>query len=364
LSRRPSSSRAVAPAEIRRLIRGNKSFLITGHERPDGDCLGAELALAALLRAMGKKAVIVNHDPLPPPYDLFFDSLGEFRTCRRDAAGQSRRRPARPIPADVVFVLDSTDMKRVGDPVGLFPPGAVVVNIDHHVSNERFGDLYWVDGRMSSVGEMIWILARGGDGGARRLPLPRAAAIGLYVGIITDTGQFAYSNTTPLAHRIAAELIERGVRPNEINRKLYYRRCPEELILERRALGRLEITAGGRVASVSLTLADLRAVGVGPEHAHELANIPRALDGVRVALFFCEMDGRRRGKGAKISTKVSLRTAPGLDANRIAAAFGGGGHLRAAGCEIPGRLARAKRLVYAEVGRHLRKKKRRGAKKR
>jgi len=342
--------RAAGPAEIRRIIRAGRSFLIVGHVRPDGDCLGAELALAAILSAAGKRARIVNQDPLPPPYAGFFPA-GRFRSCRR-----KRGRRARPIPADVVFILDTATFDRIGEAAACLPREALVVNIDHHVSNGRFGDRFWVDPAMSSVSEMIWVLARSAARKRDRLPLPPAAAMGLYTGVATDTGQFAYSNTTARAHRMAADLIERGVRPGEINRKVYYKRHPEELELERRALGRLESRAGGRIATVSLAISDFREVGVDPSYAREFANIPRALAGVRVAIFFCEIErGGRRGSGAArvISTRTSIRTSPGIDANRIASAFGGGGHPRAAGCEIEGRLARAKRLVYAEAQRHL-----------
>jgi len=310
---------------IFRLVRAKKSFLITGHMRPDGDLCGTAIALRSALVGLGRTARIVLPEEPPERYRHMDGSelLGVF--------------DGSPLVADAVFVLDSAGLDRLGPVADALPANAPVVSIDHHLSNTGFGEVSWVEPGCSSTGEMLYQLAKAGG-----WPLSGAACRALYAAIVTDTGRFSYSNTSAGALRTAAELVELGVSPVAMARLLYRSKSERELRLQERALASLKLAAGGRMSTMSLYASDFRELGAKPTDAQDLAALTVSIAGVELGAFLYELEA---GK----VTKVSLRSAGKIDVSELASRFGGGGHAAASGCQLEMPLDQARELLI-EVG--------------
>lgn len=312
--------------EIERGLAGFERVVITAHVRPDGDAVGSCLALASILRARGMQPRVVFEDEVPRQYAFL---------C---GAEQVERPPQAAEPSDTVLVaLDSTSPERLGRAAALARSCARTVVIDHHVSNTSFGDVNWVDAGASSVGEMIHRLAV-----ALGWDVPDEAAEPLYVAIITDTGRFSYSNTTPESLHIAGELVAGGVDPARVAGFVFGNRTPGEWDLDARARASLRLESGGRIATLGVTARDFEETGTKAASTQDLPALARTLAGVEIGLFFYEVDGGRR-------TRVNVRTTEAVDANVLAGRFGGGGHQRAAGCTLDGDLEEVRRKVLAEA---------------
>ncbi len=316
----------VVAAQVLQKLKGAKSILITGHERPDGDCIGSAVGLCSALRAAGYNARILNADPVPDRYAYM---------NTENMVTQSK--PGEKFEADVLFVIDSTDLSRLGKLKREQFTVKTVIDIDHHLGNPHFGDVNWILTEASSTGELIWRLVT-----CCGWKIPQVGLESLYTAIVTDTGQFAYANTSARVLHIAAKLIEAGVNPESLWRRIYLNKSLNELELESRARASLECAANGQICCISLKYSDFVETHTGSQHTEELASIPRSLNGVRLALFMYGIDEGRH-------TKVSVRTMPGVDATLLAKKFGGGGHRQAAGCTLPLKLADAKKKVIAEA---------------
>jgi len=305
--------------EIDKQIRQARHIAILGHEHPDGDCMGSAVALCSILRLRGCEAQVFYSEPAPRRYG-FLNPNREVAELPMD----------KNVPGDLIFVLDTTDLARLG---GIRPhqvSHAPLINIDHHISNDDFGEINWVDTDAAATGELIWRLAS-----ARGWPAPPVALEALYAALVTDTGQFAYSNTNARVLRMAADLVEAGVDPESMWRRLYLDKTPGELELEARARDSFEVWGGGKIAVISVTHEDFIGTKTTPEAANEFASIPRQLAGSELALFMYEIDQGR-------STKISIRSQRAIDACELAKQFGGGGHRQAAGCRIKAPLSEAK----------------------
>lgn len=295
-------------------IRSNDRFCLVTHERPDGDALGSLLGMRRVLSALGKDSVMVIDAadlPLAPEY-AFLDVSEAVTTPPADLAGRA------------VIYLDCGNVER--NPVDLTGiEHGVVLNIDHHHDNTRFGDVNHVAPQAACTAEMVWELAA--DLG---VAVDEAIGTPLYVGLVTDTGRFMYDNTTPQAHRMAADLIAAGVDAHGVYRKLYEGVSMAKLELLGRGLAALELHCNGALAIVHLGREDFEAVGAADSDAEGIIDHLRSLKGVKVAAFGRTLD-RPGAEGAQ-QQKVSLRSTDGeVDVSAIARAGGGGGHRRAAG---------------------------------
>ncbi len=322
MSKESSTQAAVAAA-----LRGHQSFALLSHVRPDGDAIGCQVALAASLAALGKRVVCLNEDGLP-------DNLAFLHGAERIA------RPHGPVDVEVAVALDTATRPRLGQAVlDAVASANLLINIDHHVSNNCFGDLNLVDPTSPATGAMLYELLV-----AEGLALPPAARDALYVAISTDTGSFQYPSTTARTHEIAADLVRRGLEVGRINSLTYDSHPLRRLTLMRALLDTLELRCDGRIADWRLTAATRRELGVQPEDSEGLIDTIRAIRGVVAALFFEELDDGR--------VRVSMRSKDRrVDVCRVAQRFGGGGHPLAAGIRMPGPLADARAAVLDEVGR-------------
>jgi len=302
------------------------SVAVLAHVRPEADAIGATLGAGLALREAGKVMGAYNADPLPPGL-----------ACLPGAADLLHEVPIGPRYA-CYLVLDTSDLARTGGLLDGRSADAVVLNVDHHAGNTRFGDVNWVEPEASSAGEMVYrLLTRGG------FPIGKAVATNLYAAILTDTGSFQHGNTSPEALRAAADLVARGAAVEELSAGMYGNHDPREWHLLSQALASLSLTADGRLAWIEVTSAALQRAGLGMEATEGFIDYVRSVAGVQIALMFREVSASE--------VRVSLRSRGSVDVARLAQRFGGGGHRNAAGCTLrqPLEAARAQILAAART---------------
>jgi len=326
---RLASARSFASA----LAPGQRVCLTT-HVNPDGDGLGSEAGLAHLLRDRGIDAVITNPTPTPPRFEFLFEDLpGGDRTP--EAIRELRR-------ADAIIVLDISDLGRLGmlgDTVR--DRGVPVSCVDHHVSEGVLPDgPRYLDPSAAATGELIFELAL-----ANGWTMTEEAARGLYVAILTDTGGFRFSNTRPRTLRIAAELLEAGVNPEQIYLEVYARAPEGRPRLFAEALQTLVVEPEYGLAWVTVPPGAIERLGVSSDDLEGVVEFPRSIEGVRMALLFREVSQGR--------VKVSLRSVGDVDVAAFSKRFGGGGHTKAAGLALPGSLADVQATVLAAARAYL-----------
>jgi bifunctional oligoribonuclease and PAP phosphatase NrnA len=311
--------------EIARRLRGGATFAVLSHYRPDGDAIGSTLALALALEKLGKSVRVLNEDPVPET--LRFLPGSELVEHPGDA----------PITVDAVIAVDCATRERLGKKcLAVLAPAPLWINLDHHVSNEAYGDLHFIDSDAPATGEIIFNLLS-----STGLPLDREIGANLYVAISTDTGSFQYQGTTARTYEIGAQLIRLGVDISTLARHTYESYPLRRIELLRGLLNAMEITHGGRVASWGLTKELAAATAMKPEDAEGLIDNLRSIQGVIVAAALEELPG----PDGKI--RLSLRSKdPRVDVGKVCARFGGGGHPLAAGARLPGPLAEAKSKVF------------------
>ncbi len=311
--------------QIGDLVRQCQTFLVAGHYRPDGDVLGCQIALGLALQALGKSVEVWNQDGLPQKYSFLPQS------------GLLQKPPAAPHDFDVVLAVDTATYERLGTVRERIASRKALVNIDHHGSNERFGDLVWVEPRAAASAELVYRLLRAND-----WPVTADIAASLYVGLATDTGSFQYSSTTPQTLRIAAELLEAGADGAELCRLSFQSFPMRRLKLLQQVLANVRFRCDDHIGSFWITDETFRQTGALPEDTENLIDHVRAIDSVvAAALFEAGRDGIIR---------ISLRSkSPKVSADAIAAKFGGGGHPGAAGARIEGDPASVETAVLAEM---------------
>ncbi len=316
------------PQAIPAALKAAPSAAILSHISPEADTLGSALALYLALKDLGKDVALYNADRIPSRFLCLPGAEAIVRVSRL------------PRPFDLYLVVDSSDLRRVGGLLDDRPPGGIVINIDHHPSNERFGDLNWVEPAASSTGEMIYRLLC-----TMAVPISPEVATNLYAAIHTDTGSFRFSNTTPSALRAAADLLERGAKAGEVIEGLYEQQSEKTLRFLGKLLLELERSEDGTIAHFTIGSSELKAAGIEMAETDGFINYPRSLQGVKVALAFKELSPGL--------VKVSLRSKGQVDVAKIASLFQGGGHRNAAGCLLSGGLAEVKERVLAEVRKAL-----------
>lgn len=319
------------PVEVpARLLEGRRVMTVC-HQDPEADALGSALALALALETLGARVNAVCADPVPGMYD-FMPQIERFRTG-----------PEPDLDPDLIVVCDCGDLERVGS---VLPENAPlfervpIVDIDHHISNPRFGQIDWVDAEAAATCEMVALLlphlgvsfeALGGD-----------ITQNLTAGLVIDTANFQHPNTTPRTLRVASELRAAGASLPEIARRIYRSKPNAQLRLFGRVLARLDSSADSRLVWSVLEPADFKASGASAEMSEGLIDLLAQSESAEVAILFKDQGGR---------TKISVRTRDGgVDATELTGAFGGGGHARAAGATLERRLDVAQPAVLELAG--------------
>jgi bifunctional oligoribonuclease and PAP phosphatase NrnA len=331
----PTSEISAEPAEptvgknssfpdIAAALRGAESVVVLSHIRPDGDAFGSQLALALSLRELGKRVTVWAEEGLLEKYSF----LPGGKTLVHP--------PAEAVHFDVAVALDTAVQTRLGLSLDAVHTDTWI-NIDHHPTNPRYGDLVYIDPVAPATGQILFELISSTD-----LPMNPEIAENLFVAISTDTGSFQYPNTTARTFEIGAELLKCGVNVGRVSQLLYESYPRRRIELLRELLGTMRFEADGRVASFSLSLATASRLGVLPEDNEGLIDHIRAVQGVIVAVFFEEL---LEGK-VRVSMRSKSETA---DVAAICQRFGGGGHKLAAGARVRGTLPQVEQRVMEAI---------------
>jgi bifunctional oligoribonuclease and PAP phosphatase NrnA len=306
------------------IINRHQKFLITAHVKLDGDALGSELAVYLLLKGLGKDAAIYNQDKTPDNYrflpgaDIILDTLPP------------------PDSFEVAFILDCSELERVGDEALRIGAVKTLVNIDHHVSNGGFCEVRLIDPAASSTGEIVFRLLT-----AMKTNITAEMATNLYTAIITDTGDFHYGNTGKDTFIAAGHLVASGADPQWISEHIYESFPMAKIRLLARAMNTLSFDCQDRVGSLVIFLKDFEETGALWEHSEGLVNLPRSIEGVEISILYTELpDG---------NFKISLRSKGTTNVERVARAFGGGGHVNASGCRIEGDIDTVKKRLLEVI---------------
>jgi phosphoesterase RecJ-like protein len=319
------------PAIIDRIleaIRQSQTFCVVGHIRPDGDCVGTQLGLTLALREQGKKALCWNEDPIPQKYE-FLDP------------GHVFQKPKAGLEFDCVIATDCATFERLGTVVPAIAQRKLLINIDHHESNPRYGDINWVSPREPSAGELIFRILR-----AAKWPISKQIADCLFTAVSTDTGSFQYPSTRPATYHVAAELVRRGANLAKICDEVYQSYPLSRVRLLKHLYSHFRLTHQNKIAYYWLKKADFARTGADSSDSEGLIDHIRAIAPVVIACVFEEIEPEL--------TRISLRSkSPDVNVNDIAAQFGGGGHPAAAGARIPGPPLSVQRQVIASIKKAL-----------
>ncbi len=298
------------PNEILSTLRAAKRVLVASHIYPDGDALGSQLALGECLETLGKEVFFYSEEKVGHLYD-FLPGCEKLRHSLPDISG-----------FDCVVSLDCAEAQRLGKGAEQLLTAKRLIMIDHHAGHKLFGDLQWVDPDRASTGEMVYDLMV-----PLGVEIPYDAAYCLYAAMVSDTGSFMYSSTTSDTFRVAAELVNRGVKPSDVAGRLFDNFTINRLRLLKLVLDSLEVHADGRIALITVTPEMFSETGTVAADTESFVNYPRSLASARVAAFIKET------RNNVIS--VSLRSkGDDCDVAAVAAEFGGGGHRNAAGFKI------------------------------
>jgi len=322
---RPTSpaadARQAAIAAIVAAIRERQRFVLSSHARPDGDSIGSQLAMTYALRALGKHVEIVNQDPAPSPL-MTFPGVSEIRVAG-EVAGEF----------DAAIVMECSELGRTGV-AGL--DRYFVINIDHHPGNAGYGAINWFDGDAAACAEMVFDIVR-----ALGVPLSVEIAVHIYVGILTDTGSFHYSNISSRTFDICSRLVDAGVDPPRVARSIFDSNSLGRLKLFGSVLSTIQLEDDGRLAVVAVDREMAAAAGGTYEDTEGLINLPLTVREIQAVVFFKELDPRL--------FRVSMRSKGEIDVCSVAKQFGGGGHKNASGCTVAGAYAEVRARLVAAI---------------
>jgi bifunctional oligoribonuclease and PAP phosphatase NrnA len=313
--------RRAAARRIVERIEEAERVVLTTHVNADGDGAGSEAAIAYWLISTGKMVTIVNPTPFPAMFQFLIEDPTILATVGSAAADRAL------AEADLLIVLDTAEPSRIGK-VAKAAADMTVVVIDHHVHSDSMLDgVMLQDATACATGELVFDLLEAAE---LPTPWPQSVLEGLYTAVVTDTGSFRFSNTTPRAHQVAGELIAQGVDPELMYRRIYATVPLRRVELLRHALQHLEADAEYPLTWITVDRDIMKRLGTGTEDLEGVVDHARSIEGTELAILFREtMDG---------STKISLRSAGAVDVNAIAREFGGGGHVRAAGALMSDRV--------------------------
>lgn len=306
------------------VLKESDKIVILPHVSADGDAIGSSLALAMVLRKLGKKPKVMLEEDIPYIYGFLPGrEMAEVFTTGHELF-------------NAAVALDTGDLGRLGARRSMFESAAETVNIDHHNTNTEFAFHNYVSAGSSAVGEIIYEMIK-----SMGLKPDMDIATCLYVAIATDTGSFRFSNTSPLTHQIVSELINVGVKVAEVSTKIFDSNSYEKVKLTGAAISKLEILENGRIAIMALDYDLIKETGAKEEDSDGIINIARNIRGVEVAAMLREWSNGE--------IKVNLRSSSYVDVSAIAGLYKGGGHKRAAGYITGGSLEAAKNALLKDL---------------
>jgi len=331
--------RTDTPAAFDRLVerlRAARKVVIFTHQRPDPDALGSQAAAALVLQRIGAAVTIVNFDPVAPQYRMLQDGLDGMAVVDFAAAA-----PGLENDCDTFLCVDTCSYQQMEPARTLLERQKdKVVAIDHHVSRDEIGPVLYTDTRAAACVELVSRVRK-----ILNVPLDVPLAERLLAGLVADTGWFRFDNVTSATFALASVLVAAGAQPAALYQKLMQNETPSKLALTQRALASVQWDAGYRFACMVLTPRDFQETGATQSQTEYLVDLPMQVGTAEVAAILTEMpDGRVR---------ASLRSKCRVNVSAICNTFGGGGHVRAAGCRLEGPLAQARARIAAAVERAL-----------
>ncbi len=314
------------PTKIIQTIKKYKRFLISTHVNPDPDALCSELALAEYLRNLGKRVSIVNEKEVSRRFG-FIQGTRSIKAYH----------PKMHLDFDVVLIVDCGELERIGEVKRLIKSQHITVNIDHHVTNDRFGKINWVETDASSTAEVLYKLFKK----AGNCRLTKNMAVNLYMGIMTDTGSFRYENTSAMTHQIAGELMAFPFSPTALYRKLYETIPLNDLREFTKVVSHFHSLGGGKVLCVELSKSVLAKFSEEFDLRDAIFTSLRAIKGVEVISIFTYVN--------PYTTRVNLRSMKKVDVAKLAHQFGGGGHKRASGYTVSVDIKQARQMFLQKL---------------
>ena len=315
--------------EIWQKIANSSKVLLLSHVRPDGDAIGSQIALGASLEGLGKDVFLINEDGCP-------DNLKFLQGSEKISKPNSYE-----ILADLCIVLDTANFERVGSVCGQLAKGCdSIINIDHHITNEKYGDLYFVDSQAPATAQIVYELLC-----SHQLPICEESRDSIFVGLSTDTGGFRYPATTSRSFEIGADLIKLGADCGELSSNMYERYSLKRIELLKELLGNLKISSCGRVASWILDMDTKIRLSLKPEDSENLTDLLRGINTVEVAVFFEEL------KSDYVRISMRSKNTKVADVSKICANFGGGGHPLASGAKTKGDVSKIADEVLSYIDR-------------
>ncbi|MFH1622096.1 MAG: bifunctional oligoribonuclease/PAP phosphatase NrnA [Candidatus Omnitrophota bacterium] len=291
-------------------LKNHNNFLISAHASPEGDSLGAQLAFARVIKKLGKNCDIINSDKHSREYN-FLPGVENIRSKPRIEK------------YDAVILLDCSDISRIGSVVNFIDKNLPILNIDHHISNQRFGYINLIDAKASSVCEVLFLLFK-----ELNLKIDKSIAINLYTGILTDTGSFRYTNTSSVTHYVVSQLLKYGIDVPGVFKNIYQNLDVSDLKFINSALANIKKDISGKIAWVKITHKLIRKYRPKIDLTDNILSFLRSLREAEACILFRERSGKER------NIRINLRSRGKIDANKIAQHFGGGGHKTASGITL------------------------------
>ncbi|BBH20827.1 DHH family phosphoesterase [Paenibacillus baekrokdamisoli] len=292
-------------------MREGDRFLVVSHVQPDGDAISSTLVIGWLLRYFGKQATLINEGNVPVRLS--------FMEATSSIINFNQQPPSEVF--DRIIAVDCADYRRIGTVSDAFDKGALLLNIDHHPTNDGFGAVNLIRTDAAATVEILYDLMERAD-----IVPDNEVATAIYTGLLTDTGGFRYSNTTPRVMHVASRMLAEGVSGHWIANHLLERMTKPQLLLLQRGLNGLTFSEDNRIAWLYIAVADMTETGAIGDDLEGLVNYALNVEGVEVGILFKETDNGQ--------VKVSMRSSGKVDVAAIAQLYGGGGHVRAAGCRL------------------------------
>ena len=324
----PTNNAAILD-EIVAALREGESFCLSGHQNPDADVVGSQLAMASLIRRLdAHKRIHIRNSGNPPRNISYLKGYDTVENVQQVNGVY-----------DVVIVFECSGADRMGNIIDFKNQAKKVINIDHHLHNPNFGDINFVEPETSTTAELIFKIFE-----HARLPLTQDEAIAIFTGLVADTGWFRYGNTNPQSHRIASALLEAGVPVADLSERMYLSKSRAAIQLLAWVLTNMKLYHDNRVALLTIPEKVFRELGATPDDTDEVVNFGLQIESVVASILIKE-------RTTPPSVKVSLRSKGNYDINQVARLFGGGGHRNASGCGMNVSLAEAESLLTKEIAR-------------
>jgi phosphoesterase RecJ-like protein len=308
------------------IIRNSEHILIATHIDPDGDAIGTQLAFGEYLKALGKKYIMVRDSDIPDKYK-FLPGINNIRQVSEIKET---------LQFDTALILECPTLERLGEAKRFISGDVTLINIDHHQDSQPFGKINWIDTGASSVGEMAFEYFQEMDA-----ELSPDMAVQLYTAILTDTGRFRFSSTSPRTMHIAGILIAAGADPRHIFDNVYYNIRPEIMILRGKVLNTVEFHHNNQICVLTLTENMMKESGAETSDTEGLVDFTMFVEGVLAGILLKEISTNE--------TKISLRAKGNINVAEICRKFHGGGHVNAAGCKIDLPVAQAKAKIIGVI---------------